>query len=100
MAGLLFGHLLFSCAGLLSAQAGAAWACRIGGELLLHAVHSPCSDACRHRQIYEPNTLEITEEPASTECFASLLSRSTYIEWMVGRELAGVSTNQISPAYE
>ena len=70
---------------------------------LLHAVHnSPCSDACRHRQIYEPNTLEITEDPASTECFVRRFVSSalhTLNGWWVG-SFAGVSTNQISPAYE
>ena len=70
---------------------------------LLHAVHnSPCSDACRHRQIYEPNTLEITEDPASTECFVRRFVSTalhTLNGWWVG-SFAGVSTNQISPAYE
>ena len=56
--------------------------------MLCTTVHA-LMPACRHRQIYEPNTLEITEDPAlSTECFVRRcflrLYRSTYIEWMDG----------------
>ena len=59
--------------------------------MLCTTVHA-LMPACRHRQIYEPNTLEITEDPAlSTECFVRRCFVSTALHtlngWMVGREL-------------
>ena len=69
-------------------QAAAAAAAALRYCMLCTTVHA-LMPACRHRQIYEPNTLEITEDPAlSTECFVRRcflrLYRSTYIEWMDG----------------
>ena len=69
-------------------QHAAAAAAALRYCMLCTTVHA-LMPACRHRQIYEPNTLEITEDPAlSTECFVRRcflrLYRSTYIEWMDG----------------
>ena len=68
-------------------QQAAAAAAALRYCMLCTTVHA-LMPACRHRQIYEPNTLEITEDPASTECFVRRcflrLYRSTYIEWMDG----------------
>ena len=72
-------------------QAAAACATARRYCMLCTTVHA-LMPACRHRQIYEPNTLEITEDPAlSTECFVRRCFVSTALHtlngWMVGREL-------------